>query len=160
MLVSKKNVPARTMLRALYSMLLTIIPRSIPMKHSQYVAAVLLVLFAFTGCAQSEWEETTLTITNENPTEITLVQVHNGDLGSRVSMSYNVLEAGETLSQGDSVTIPLAPVLHEYSEAAVRITAGTWYDFSLTYGEGAEVKILFDLGETTCTGGDLQPMAF
>ncbi len=127
------------------------------MKYLVTAGAILLVLLAFVGCEQNQWEETTLTIVNENSEAITHITLNNGYLGR--SVGANILEPGETVPTGESITIPLAPVLHPADWAFIYLSNGTFSagrEFS--YTEGAEVEITFtSTGTPEIAGGEFAP---
>ncbi len=125
------------------------------MKHLVFGAIMLLVMFGAIGCTESpQWEETTLTVVNNSTEDITTITVFAGNL-SRTT-NYNILDAD--LVVGESIVIPLPPVLHPSASANIYIGSETlFFDRDFTYKEGAEVVITFkDTDDADIVGGDFE----
>lgn len=119
------------------------------MKRALFITALVLAVFLVAGC--STWEETTLTVVNDSGEDIENIEVYIGSI-SRSYAPNNILESN--LADGESIEIPLAPVLHPDSNASISIDEKGW---SFTYAEGAEVVFTFNGNEpdfATWEGGD------
>ena len=129
------------------------------MKRALFITALVLAVFLVAGC--STWEETTLTVVNNAGEDIEIIRVDNGDI-SRGAIDINILTA--PLAHGESIEIPLAPVLHQNGYATISIETGLsvrtlriaedpepdpdptrlTFESPFTYEEGAKVVITFN----------------
>ena len=122
------------------------------MKRVLFVSALVLAVLLAAGC--STWEETTLTVVNNAGEDIEVIHVYNG-ASSRGMIDVNILST--PLADGESIEIPLAPVLHQNSTATIYIETGEsvrtlppddptalYFEGDFTYEEGAKVYITFN----------------
>ncbi len=113
------------------------------MKKNLVLSVLIVVLILLSSC--SMYDDTSVTIENGSDTvNITGVNVSNGVSGK---MSFlDALDEGQILTKGQSVTLPLLPILIDGSKACLTIVTSNseYLDLYFTYDEGAKVKITFN----------------
>ncbi len=126
------------------------------MKKKLVLSVLIVALTLLSSC--SMYDHTSVTVVNGSDVSLTQVGVQNGCSGvSKIADGVlgNVLENGDTLDPGESITLPLVAVLHKNTNAtAVVAWVNDGNDIitrnaDFTYTEGASVKITFKLGEST-----------
>ncbi|MGD1817344.1 MAG: hypothetical protein ACPKNR_09950 [Pleomorphochaeta sp.] len=113
------------------------------MKKKLVLSVLIVALTLLSSC--SMYDYTSVTIENGSDTvNIAGVSVSNGVSGKMAFL--DALDEGQVLTKGQSVTLPLLPILIDGSEAQLTVvTSDTEYlDLYFTYDEGAKVKITFN----------------
>jgi hypothetical protein len=113
------------------------------MKKKLVLSVLIVALTLLSSC--SMYDYTSVTIENGSDTvNISGVSVSNGVSGKMAFL--DALDEGQVLTKGQSVTLPLLPILIDGSEAQLTVvTSDTEYlDLFFTYDEGAKVKITFN----------------